>query len=122
MLSLSKQYAAAESDTQRTLLLAAGQAVLAVHNNASYAGSGIYLSFLMVAIAGMILSGVMLRNSIFSKGTAIMGMLANGFGLSYYLVLGLAPALVFVPISISAVFLLIWYLQISRRLWALGTH
>jgi hypothetical protein len=49
------------------------------------------------------------------------GILANGFGLSYYIVLACAPALVFIPLSISAVFLLIWYLQVSRRLWAMGT-
>lgn len=121
MLSLSKQVAAATTDAQRTIFLAAGQAVLAIHNNAGYAGSGIYLSFLLVSTAGLILSALMLRSSIFSKSTAYMGMLANGFGLCYYLVLSLAPALVFVPISISAIFLLIWYLQISRRLWTLGT-
>jgi hypothetical protein len=43
MLSLSNQYAAATTDTQRSLLLAAGQVTLAIHHNAGYEGTGIYL-------------------------------------------------------------------------------
>lgn len=122
MLSLSNQYAATTTDVQRAMFLAAGQAVLAIHNNAIFAGSGIYLSFLLVSVAGLIISAVMLRSSIFSRGTAYMGVLANGFGLGYYIVVIFAPALVFIPLSISAIFLLIWYLLISGRLWALGSQ
>ena len=121
MLSLSHQYAAATTDAQRGLLLAAGQATLAIHNSASYLGTGIYLSFLLVSVAGLIISVVMLRSNLFSKVTAIMGILANVFGLGYYLILVFAPPLVFIPISISALFLLTWYLLIGLRLWTLGS-
>ncbi|RPI78381.1 MAG: hypothetical protein EHM41_25090 [Chloroflexi bacterium] len=121
MLSLSKQYAAANIEAQRAMILAAGEAVLAVHNNASYAGSGIYLSFLLVSAAGLIISTVMLRSEFFNKGTAYTGILANGFGLCYYIVLAFSPALVSIPISISAIFLLIWYLRVGFRLWSLGS-
>jgi hypothetical protein len=122
MLSLSQQYNVATSDAQRSMFLAAGQAALAIHQNNSYSGSGIYLSFLLVSVAGLIISAVMLNSSIFSNGTAYMGILANGFGLGYYIVFAFAPALVFIPISISAVFLLIWYILVSVRLWVLGLH
>jgi len=121
MLSLSNQYATATTEAQRAMFLAAGQAVLAIHQNAGYAGSGIYLSFLLVSAASLIISVVMLRSSIFSQGTAYMGILANGYGLGYYIVSAFAPTLVFVPLSISAIFLLIWYLQVGARLWALGS-
>jgi hypothetical protein len=120
LLSLSNQYAGATTDAQRGLLLGAGQALLAIHQNAGYTGSGIYLSFLLVSLAGLIISAVMLRSSLFGKTTAYTGILANGFGLAYYLVMVLAPAIVFVPLSISAVFLLVWYLLIGSRLWVLG--
>jgi hypothetical protein len=122
MLSLSQQYIAATSDAQRAMFLAAGQAALAIHQNNSYSGSGIYLSFLLVSVAGLIVSTVMLHSSIFDKGTAYMGILANGFGLGYYIVFAFAPALVFIPISISAVFLLIWYILVGVRLWVLDSH
>jgi hypothetical protein len=122
MLSLSNQYAAATTDAQRAMLLAAGQALLAIHHNASYVGSGIYLSFLLVSVAGLIISAIMLRSNSFGKVTAYMGILANGIGLGYYVTLSFAPALGFVPISISAIFLLIWYLLVGDRLWVLGSN
>ncbi len=115
--SLSNQYAAATTDAQRSLLLAAGQAVLAIHQNAGYEGSGIYLSFFLVTMAGLIISVVMLRSEIFSMITAYLGLLANGFGLGYYIALVFAPTLIALPISISAVFLLAWYVLIGRQLW-----
>ncbi len=122
MLSLSNQYLAATTDLQREKFLSAGQVVLAIHLNNSYGGSGIYLSFLLVSVAGLIISTVMLRSNIFSKATAYIGILANGFGLGYYPVLVFSPGLVFLPLSVSAIFLLVWYLLVGRRLWALGSH
>lgn len=118
MLSLSVQYAAAGTDAQRTMLLTAGQAVLAIHYNDNY--PGVYVSFLLVTMAGLILAAVMLRSNIFSRGTAYAGILANGLGLGYYVTLVSAPALDFVPISVSAVFLLMWYVLVGLRLFQLG--
>lgn len=120
MLTLSNQYVATTADSQRALLEAAGQAVLAIHNSANYLGSGVYISFFLVSIAGLITSGVMLRSKIFSKGTAYIGILANGFGLGYYIVLAIAPTLVFIPLSASAPILLIWYILVGLRLLKLG--
>jgi hypothetical protein len=120
MLSLSKQYAAASTDVHRAMLLAAGQATLAIHNKASFQGGGLYLSFLLVSLAGLLISAVMLRSDVFRRATAYAGLLANGFGLGYYLFLILAPQLVFLPLSISAVFLLAWYGLTSVGLWKLG--
>jgi len=121
MLSLSNQYAAATLDTQRAMLLAAGQAVLAIHNSANYQGVGTYMSFFLVSIAGLIIAAVMLRSKLFNKSTGYVGILANALGLGYYITLVFAPALVFIPISASALFLLIWYILIGSRLWAIGS-
>jgi len=122
MLSLSKQYAAATTDAQRSMFLAAGQAMLASYNpGVDYQGTGFYMSFFLVNLAGLIVSVVMLRSSIFSKVAAYMGILANSFGLGYFIALAFAPAMVFIPLSVSAPFLLIWYLLIARRLLQLGS-
>jgi hypothetical protein len=121
MLSLSSQYAAAATDAQRAMFLAAGQEELAIHNNASYQGSGIYMSFLLVSLAGLIISAVMLRSNIFSKDASYVGLLANGFGLGYYIALAFAPAMVAIPLSASALFLLAWYILIGVRLWIIGS-
>jgi hypothetical protein len=121
MLSLSNQYATATTDAQRLMLLAAGQATLAIHHNASYEGAGLYLSFFCVTVAGLIISAVMLRSDTFSKITAYVGLLANGFGLGYYFALVFAPAMIALSLSISALFLLAWYVLIGRRLWAISS-
>jgi hypothetical protein len=63
MLSLSDQYAAATTAAQKSALLAAGQATLAIHHNAGYEGTGIYISFFLVSVAGLIVAAVMLRSN-----------------------------------------------------------
>ncbi len=98
MLSLSDQYAAATTDAQRSMFLAAGQALLAINNpGAIYQGTGIYLSLLLVTLAGLIISIVMLRSSVFGKATAYVGVLANVFGLGYFFALAFAPAIYSLP-------------------------
>jgi hypothetical protein len=121
MLSLSEQYASATTDAQRSVLLAAGQALLAISNTGVFGQTAI--SFLFVNLAGLIISMVMLRSGIFGKATAYVGILANGFGLGYPIGLILAPkvlVLAVISLSASACFLVIWYIQIARRLFQLG--
>jgi hypothetical protein len=123
MLTLSDQYAAATTDAQRSMLLAAGQALLALHNP-NVLGQAT-LSFFLVTLAGLIISTAMLSSRVFSKGTAYTGILANVFGLGYPLGVALAPstvvlALVALSLSVSACFLVIWYLLIAHRLFQLG--
>ncbi len=125
MLLLSDQYAAATTDAQRSMFLAAGQALLAI-SNPNVLGPGA-IGFSLVILAGLIFSIVMLRSSIFAKGAAYTGILANGFGLGYPLGITLAPKTVVIPtvaisLSISALFLLVWYVCIARRLLQLAGY
>jgi|SRR5271167_994267 len=119
MLSLSDQYAAATTDAQRSMLLAAAQTLLAIHDpNALGPGA---LGFLLVNLAGLIISGVMLRSNVFGKTTAYAGILANAFGLGYPFGVAVVPKTVVIPmvatsLSVSACFLIIWYVGIARRL------
>ena len=123
ILALSDQYTAATTDAQRSMFLAAGQALLAISNPKVLGPSTI--GFLLVAVAGLIISIVMLRSSVFSRGTAYTGLLANVFGLGYPLGILLAPNTMVIPtvaisLSTSACFLLIWYVLIARRFFQLG--
>ena len=115
MLALSDQYAAASSDALQAKFLAAGEALLAIHNP-----GGIHLGLLLVALAGLIASVVMLRSRIFGKATATVGMVANSLVLTYYVALPLAPAIAFLFPAASAPFRLGWYILIARRLFQLG--
>jgi hypothetical protein len=97
MLHLSQQYAAAASEAQRAMYLAAGEALLAVNNS----GTGIYISLFLVLLAGLIISLVMLRSEEFGWGTAVAGILANGLGLAYYPALVFTPAIIWMPPAFS---------------------
>lgn len=128
MLSLSEQYAAATTDTQRTKLLAAGEAMLAINrfsSPGSHPGTGGYISLLLIAVAGMITSVVMLQSNVFNRATAYVGILASAFDLAYCI------AFVFVPIVDSELlaicfmpaagfFLMIWHIMVGWRLYQLG--
>ncbi len=121
MLSLSDQYAAATTDAQRSLFLAAGQAMLA--NTNQRAVGGFNMGLLLVSVAGLIVSAIMLRSNIFSKVTAYVGILANALSLAEYFRLVFVPEAVLLLLSIaiaSCLLLLIWYILIARRLYQLG--
>jgi hypothetical protein len=110
MLSLSDQYAVATTDAQRSMLLAAGQAMLAVFN-----GTAFHVYYVLGSIAPLIVSVVMLRGNIFSKVTAYMGILASVIGLGLYV-----PTIgIFISIF-SVLFYAIWYILIARKLFQLG--
>lgn len=110
ILSLSNQYAAATTDAQRSMLLAAGQAMLA-----TYQGTAFHVSYILASIAGIIIGAVMLQSNIFSKVTAYSAILGNliAFGL-YIPKIGLSLA------AFSGVVLWIWYILIARKLYQLG--
>jgi Domain of unknown function (DUF4386) len=121
MLSLSDQYAAATTDAQRSLFLAAGQAMLA--NTNQRAVEGFNMGLLLVSVAGLIVSAVMLRSNIFSKVTAYMGILANAVSLAEYFRLVFVPEAVLLLLFLalaSCLLLLIWYILIARRLFQIG--
>ena len=128
MLSLSEQYAAATTDTQRTILLAAGEAMLAINRFSSpgaHPGTGGYVSLLLIAIAGMITSVVMLRSDVFNRATAYVGILASAFDLAYCITFAFMPtvdsellAVIFIPAA--GLFLMIWHIMVGWRLYQLG--
>ena len=120
MLSLSNQYAAATTDAQRSTFLAAGQAILA--NTSQRAVGGFNLGLFLVSLAGLIASSVMFQSNSFSRSTAYVGILANALSLADYLRQALTPSatialLVILP---NALFLVIWYVLVGRRLCQLG--
>ena len=116
MLNLSDRFAAAPSEAERGMFLAAGEALLAIHNH----GSGIQLSLFLVLLAGLIISIVMLRSGIFNKVTAIVGIMANGLGLGYFIALPFIPEYIWLFPTISAPFRMMWYILIAIRLFQLG--
>lgn len=121
MVALSHQYTAATTEEQRARLLAAGQAVLALSAPGSIGtGTGLYLSFLLLAVAGLLTSVVMLQGAVFSRVTAYVGILASGFDLVDCITFAFAPALGAYLLSAAGLFLVIWHILIGWRLLRLG--
>lgn len=128
MLALSEQYAAATSEAQRSALLGAGEAMLALNRfgaAGSHPGSGGYLSLLFVATAGMITSVVMLRSKVFNRATGYVGIVAAALDLAYCLGYALLPmansellAILFIPAAGLA--LMVWHIMVGWKLYRLG--
>lgn len=111
MISLSNQYAVAATDVQRSMLLAAGQGMLA-----TYQGTAFWVSNAVGGISLLIISVVMLRSGIFSKITAYIGIVANVVGFGLFI-----PNQIGIFISILGVVgLAIWYVMVALRLFQLS--
>ena len=113
MLYLSEQYAAATTEAQRAILLAAGEAKLAL-----VYGTAQQVHYFLGAVALLLVSIVMLRSDIFSRTTAYVGIIAN------VLVFGLYVPTIGVYLSIFSVFpfLTLWLILIGRRFLQLGSR
>jgi hypothetical protein len=109
ILSLSEEYAAATTDAQRSVLLAAGQVMIS-----TWQGTAFQVAYVLGAVSGIAIGAVMVRSG-FSKVTGYMGLLGNALGLGLYVpIIG-----VFIAIF-SVLFLEVWYILIARRLFQLG--
>ena len=121
MLSLSNQYAAAATEVQKELYLAAGQAILV--NTNQRAVEGFNMGFFLLSTAGLIISIVMLRSKIFGKTIAYIGILTFAGSLIDYVRVIFWPSLTLFLLIIavySGFMLLVWLVMIARRLLQLG--
>jgi hypothetical protein len=110
MLTLSRQYAAAPTEAERAVFLAAGQTMVSLFSGTSY-----IVFTVLGSVAPIIISISILKYGVFSKTTAWMGIVANvlPFGLFIDQV-GKYFGLLSVP------FLIIWFLLTALRLFKLN--
>jgi hypothetical protein len=111
MLTLSGRHAAATTDAERSLFLAAGQVMVA-----TWQGTAFNVSYVLAAIAALLVSAVMLRGGPFGKATAYSGILYGIFGL-------VPPTAGSVGFALSLLSLLpmwTWLFLLGRRLLQLS--
>jgi hypothetical protein len=122
MLALSRQYAVASTEAQRTALLAAGQSMLttylgsfggpAVLGGWNFQGTAFNVSFVLWSVAGIAISVVMLRTGEFSKVAGWVGIA------SFAAALGLFLPVIGVFLSLASVLLqLVWFVLVARGLF-----
>jgi hypothetical protein len=118
MISLSNQYAAATTEAQRAQFLAAGEAVIAAdmwHSTGPIVG-GIFLQGGLV-----IVSVAMLQNRIFSKTTAILGLLTHGLDLAHIIIGIFAQEIGVYLMFVAGPLYPLWFILVGRRLLQLGS-
>lgn len=71
-LNLSNQYNLAETIAQKTILISAGESLLL-----SWQGTAFLIYYILNGIALILISWVMLKNPIFGKTTAVIGLIAG---------------------------------------------
>ena len=120
-LALSNRYAAAASEAQRAMYLAAGEALLAIYSpGASVQSFGYNASLFLVLLAGLTISMVMLRSNVFGKWTAWIGIGANGLGLLTFAGMAIGSDLYYLPTVLSAPVRIVWYVLVAVKLLGLG--
>jgi hypothetical protein len=111
MLSLSNAYTIAATDAERNSLLTAGAMMVA-----TWQGTAFDVSYLLAAIAVLIVSVVMLRSTLFSRATAYVGLVMGAMAL-------VPPTAGAVGMFLSLGSLIptaIWLALIARRLFQLS--
>jgi len=122
MLVLSSKYAAATADAQRTLLAAAGEAIIACGADFT---PGSFIGFFFTEIAGAVFATIALRSRIFGRAAAYSGILGFVFLAVFTVVLTFVPALFDAAMVIAmagGVCSLAWYGLVGRGLLRLGLH
>jgi hypothetical protein len=110
MFLLSRRYASSATGAEQSVLLAAGETLLA-----GWQGTAFHIAYLVGSLAGIGFGAIMLHSAVFGKLTGAMGLLGNLIGLGLYVpVVGLYISV------FSVLFLELWYLLIGLRFLALA--
>jgi hypothetical protein len=121
MLELSGKYAAAAAESQKVLLAAAGEAMLAT---GVHGGMGVFFGFLLSTIAALLMSLLMLQGRIFSKINSYAGIAGNALMLVYVVLVTFAPAVKEMALAFAlpgGLLLLAWLVLLTVRLFQLGS-
>lgn len=123
MLGLSAQYAAATSAAEKTMLEAAGQAMLAVGQSHTL---GTFLAFFFSEIAGILMAVVLLRGKLFNRAAAFAGLIGYSFLMIFEICSSFAPSThnaILIVAMIGGLSNIAWYILIVVRFFQLSrTH
>jgi hypothetical protein len=120
MLVLGSKYASATTDAQRSLLAAAGEAMLARGEDFT---PGAFPGFILGELANLGIAFIMLRGRVFGKATAYTGIAGIGLLTVYTVWATFIPAMHSVAMIVAMIggpLSTAWYILIARRLFQLG--
>lgn len=114
LITLSSNYTAAANEAQRALIVAAAQYSSVVLESSLL---GVYI--ILIPGLGVLLTGLVMRKGIFSKGTAYLGLITGILGIVSVIGPVFASALGLIVI-IASVATTVWVLFTGYRLYRLG--
>jgi hypothetical protein len=121
MLVLSSKYALAQTELQKTIFTAAGEATLARGEDFT---PGAFIGIFLGGCAAIALSFIMLRGGIFGKWNAWIGIVGFTFLSLFTIIATFVPALYTFSFyffgSTGGILALTWFTLTSRRLFQLG--
>ncbi len=120
MLELANKYALATTESQKTLLAAAGEAMLA---RGAHGSMGVFIGFLLPTIASLAMSLVMLSGRVFGKATSYMGIAGNALMLIYIPLITFVPSVKNMAMMVAApggLLMLAWTIMYAIKLFQLG--
>jgi hypothetical protein len=117
ILNLSEKYALAIDDTEKSQLLAAGEALF---TSDIWHGTSAFIGGLLLQTGGLLFSIAMLKSNVFSRITAYTGIFIFGLDLIHILIIFFLPRLSNVLMVIAGTFYLLWFLLVGFRLFQLS--
>jgi hypothetical protein len=116
VVPLSDLHASATGEAQRTLYLAAGETLSRVTTATPQT-----LGFFLMAVAGLIISGVILHSPVFGRVVAYIGIVAFVAAVANVLGWMLAPSVAMIALPINGLLWLVWWLVVSVGLLRLAS-
>ena len=120
MLDISHKYFATDSNEQRMLLAAAGEAMLA---KGSHASLGVFIGFVLPTFANVLMSYVMLNGKVFSRATSYVGIIGNSLMVVYIIMVTFMPAvekMALVFAMPAGLLVMTWMIMFTIKLLRLG--
>lgn len=114
LITLSGDYAAATTDAQRAVHMAAAE-------YASLVGESTLAGVYSIAIPGLatLVAGFVMLKGVFGRGAAYVGVLAGILGIAS-VVLGLFVSALGQIVILASILTLVWYVPVGYRLYRLG--
>jgi hypothetical protein len=115
VVTFSDLHATATTEAQRTMYLTAGETLSHVSTATPQT-----LGFLFMAVAGLIISVVILRSQSFGKAAGYVGIVGFVLALANYISWIIAPSIAAVLMPVNSLLWLIWWLMMSVGLFRLA--
>lgn len=120
ILDLSHKYFNAASDSQKVLLAAAGEAMLA---KGAHGNPGVFIGFAMIPFANALMSGVMLNGNVFSRTNSYMGLAGNSLLVIYAVLVTFIPTVEKLALVIAmpaGLLVMVWMIMFTIKLFKLS--